>query len=489
MVKAQVILCVAAVLSGCARLSGPTLVPTADATAFASPTPAVLPTATPTSAPTSTPQYTPTPSPIGGGAFAFVLWECPTWLYVDSGYSPQIVPIQIPNAMFPRWSPDHRSLGFLQMQGTNLFCHLEKSGIQEATLLVMSPEATAPKPIARLSIPVLYSQETGLPGVGRFFYWSPDGSRIAYTNYLSHDRSPDNPLRMEIMVVDIATAHSHKLAETTLAWDDASYQSRLLAWSPDSAQIAFTNYGTDDFGLYVADADGTAITRIVPRRYIGYPQWIDTNTIVVQQTDVLPHCASKWPRGYPIPILCYSAGKLWQVASDGGGLRVLADNGQEATLNADRSALAYVERSRSPTDAKDTVIVLRLPELARTAVATVCGFRDDGYRLRWSPNGQLVAFMSDVPSNDGTECTLGEGDTPNILVYGVQAELIFKTDANMPEVFDFSPDSTWFISNGPGGPGGFEHPQILSLLQLQPRFLSQEPFLRDLMNAAWQPDS
>jgi Tol biopolymer transport system component len=98
--------------------------------------------------------------------------------------------------------------------------------------------------------------------------WSPDGTRIAYFS------SADGP---GIYVTGADGQITHKVAATTVG-------SGTLAWSPDGRQLAFA-YASDAAsihaltgdtagwsGVYVVNADGTGLSRLVAGP-AGFPDW------------------------------------------------------------------------------------------------------------------------------------------------------------------------------------------------------------------------
>lgn len=92
--------------------------------------------------------------------------------------------------------------------------------------------------------------------------WSPDGGRIAYTEQRT-DGSWD-------IVVDDLTRHRTRALVHALAAEEQP------AWSPDGRSIAFTRQGRNGrWSLYVVDGTGSRLRRVGPRWSVSSenPSW------------------------------------------------------------------------------------------------------------------------------------------------------------------------------------------------------------------------
>ena len=81
--------------------------------------------------------------------------------------------------------------------------------------------------------------------------WSPDGTRLAVSQ---HDG------RGQLQLIDADGGNRHPIVKGLTSGGP-------VAWSPDGARLAFAGYsypGGDKPGLYVVNADGTALTLLVP---------------------------------------------------------------------------------------------------------------------------------------------------------------------------------------------------------------------------------
>jgi Tol biopolymer transport system component len=96
--------------------------------------------------------------------------------------------------------------------------------------------------------------------------WSPDGTRIAFSNHL--DEGP-------IQIVDADGGNRHAVSEGMNAMQPA-------AWSPDNTRIAFV--GSRDqgpIGLWVVGADGTGLTQLVSGDIgFGVPAWSSDGSMI-----------------------------------------------------------------------------------------------------------------------------------------------------------------------------------------------------------------
>lgn len=161
--------------------------------------------------------------------------------------------------------------------------------------------------------------------------WSPDGSRIAFTRY---DQAA-GIARSDLFVVD---PDGSDLRQVT---DSDGYKVDGLAWSPDGSRLAFhrtSRRGASPApaGIYTVDAGGTELTRLLPtdqRRgleRLRWPAWSpDGSTLAL----------AAGGRG---------AGDLFLVDADGTDLRRLLDHPQavaQPSWSPDGRVIAFASRS------------------------------------------------------------------------------------------------------------------------------------------------
>ena len=156
-----------------------------------------------------------------------------------------------PSLLFLEWSPDGSQFLF----GREVSVGVDRF---EDTLHVINADGTGERALTDGTEIVSYA------------VWSPDGSQIAFS------RRPHPPTGLpssynppwDIWLMAADGSNQRPLAA------DPAWSELHPAWSPDGTLIAFAGNAADGFGLYVMNADGTEVRRIVgPVDTIGFPSW------------------------------------------------------------------------------------------------------------------------------------------------------------------------------------------------------------------------
>lgn len=105
--------------------------------------------------------------------------------------------------------------------------------------------------------------------------WSPDGSRIAFARGRDHQLGGNNRFHLYTMLKDGSDVQP--------LGHEAGAVSAPPVWSPDSSRLAFRNSGAD--ALYVVNADGSGLRRIfdVPQpleNLLTYPAWSPDRNLI-----------------------------------------------------------------------------------------------------------------------------------------------------------------------------------------------------------------
>ncbi len=131
----------------------------------------------------------------------------------------------------PAWSPDGKQIAFVSWRDTNL-----TTGT--AQLYLMNPSGTNQ---VRLTFDTNYYRGPS---------WSPDSRQIAFWG---------GPGRSQIYVIN-----ANGTAMRPLTMDNLMpYENIHSAWSPDGTRIAFSSNRDDDYDIYVMNADGSNVTRLI----------------------------------------------------------------------------------------------------------------------------------------------------------------------------------------------------------------------------------
>jgi hypothetical protein len=228
-----------------------------------------------------------------------------------------------------------------------------------------------------------------------------------------------------------------------------------LAWRPDGAALAFeAAFGGGSSSLYTVTLGGTPSLLV--------PATGDDSTVY----------EPRWSRDgqwvyYRLAAGAF-AGEIWRTRPDGTGAERVGAQGAGAESDyqpdpsPDGNEVVFTTSRGGTPDAPVLVICTLLTGAERALVP--------GWRPRWSPDGQWIAYLRDFDPN-------GYGALWLVRPDGTEAHAVSPPGVYNEAPLDWSPDSQWVVGTG----------AAITLVQVSSGLVVSVGTLGNLRAGAWRP--
>lgn len=229
---------------------------------------------------------------------------------------------------------------------------------------------------------------------------SPDGAAVAFVLGKPYKPDRDTPAPKAIYLIEVASGVQRKLTGSTGMNDQP-------CWSPDGKRLAFVSSraNPEEAQLYLIERDGGEAQALTDLRgTVGVPQWSpDGCWIAFLYSGAL----DKQEPPEPDPIVVDespSFNRVWSVNVDTHALHPLtpADYHVFEYIWSPDGTRLLVLMSSHPNPAEGWYAAqLHTVDLAAGDIRQVCQIPHQIGRLTWSPDGQSIAFVSGIMSDEG----------------------------------------------------------------------------------------
>ena len=343
-----------------------------------------------------------------------------------------------PSAQSPSWSPDGRYIAFMAPIGP-----------ERATLYVMDTDGTGVRRIPGLPIdavspswqPVLADQT--VPAPSRSMANGPIYFRVG---------GGDGGSRVESILSDGTGRH-------VVFPDDGQIRYSRIDFSPDGTRIAFDNFLQGEYGIETADPDGTDVVRLTDGVNDSWASWSPDGTkILFSSTRSDPTVEGCLP-GFPHEFGCPT--DIYVMSTDGSNVVRLTDDPAEEFMpvwSPDGSRIAFV-RNTQGTPVMSPAIFTMNPD--GTDVRQISsGVRGSDFWPSWSPDGTQVVFAAIRNEDWGIWVVDADGSNEHMILGGTGAGYVdnpvWSPDGNLIafvgnlSVDDYSPDDALYVMRPDG---------------------------------------
>jgi Tol biopolymer transport system component len=340
----------------------------------------------------------------------------------------------------PTWSPDGSQIAFESDRDgpVSLYAmNADGTGVHQIPGLPF-PEATSPswQPV----LPDQPAPEPGGPMANGPIYFRVGGG--------------DAGSRVESIEPDGTNRH------VVFPEDSPVHYSRI-DFSPDGTRIAFDNFLAGEYGIETADPDGSDVVRLTDGVNDSWASWSpDGNEILFSSTRYDPSIARCTP-GYPHEFGCPT--DIYVMDADGSNVvRLTSDPADEfmPAWSPDGTTIAFVRNTAQTPVSRPAIFTMRPDGSDVRQISSGIGGSD--WWPSWSPDGSRIAFAAIRKENWGIWTVGADGQGERMVLGGMGAGYVdnpvWSPDGSLIafvgnlEVDDYSPDDALYVMR-PDGTG------------------------------------
>jgi Tol biopolymer transport system component len=352
-----------------------------------------------------------------------------------------LVPLRdLPSAQSPSWSPDGRQIVFMAPIGP-----------ERETLFVMNADGTGVRRIDGLPENAIFPSwqpivstdrpppAPGFLGNGPIYFrvgGGEGGSRIEAVE-------PDGSGRYVVFLEGNDVHHER------------------ISFSPDGTRIAFDNYLVDGYGIETANPDGTDVARLTDGVNDSWASWSPDGTkILFSSTRYDPSIEGCEP-GFPHEYRCPT--DIYLMDADGSNVVRLTDDPAGEFMprwSPDGRLIAFVREGDPGAGTYEAIYTMRPDGTDVSQVSS--GDRGSDFWPSWSPDGSQMVFAAIRAEDWGIWSVDADGANENLILGGTGAGYVdnpvWSPDGSLIAflgnltVDDYSPDDALYVMH-PDGSG------------------------------------
>jgi Tol biopolymer transport system component len=241
--------------------------------------------------------------------------------------------------------------------------------------------------------------------------------------------------------------------------EDSPVHYSRIAFSPDGTRIAFDNFLQAEYGIETADPDATDVVRLTDGVNDSWASWSPDGTKILFSSTRFDHSIGQCTPGDPYEFGCPT--DIYMMSSDGSNVVRLTDDHVPEFMpvwSPDGSRIAFV-READPVPSAFAGIYTMNPDGSDVRrVSSSDGGRDFG--PSWSPDGSRIVFAAIRNEDWGIWVVDADGSNEHMILGGTGAGYVdnpvWSPDGNLIAfvgnltVDDYSPDDALYVMRPDG---------------------------------------